>query len=84
MMFVTCFQNGSGKNFNFVYIMFYIYMYKERRERKNKYGRILTRINLGKGMQMFAVPLFQLLCRFGKRYSKKGGEIRSVCCSSNM
>ena len=56
-------------------------MYKERRERKNKYGRILTTINLGKGMQMFAVPLFQLLCRFGKRPSKKVGEIRSVCCS---
>lgn len=69
------------KTCNFVYIMFYIYMYKERRERKNKYGRILTTINLGKGMQMFAVPLFQLLCRFGKRPSKKVGEIRSVCCS---
>lgn len=70
-MFVLVFKMVQKKTYNFVYIMFYIYMYKERRERKNKYGRILTRINLGKGMQMFTVPLFQLLCRSGKRHSKK-------------
>lgn len=50
-MFVLVFKMVQEKTYNFVYIVFYIYMYRRKKE-KNKYGRILTRINLGKGMQM--------------------------------